>query len=198
MSKSVEFYFDYVSPFSYFAHTQLPAFVERTGAEVTFTPVVLGGIFKATGNKPPVMDSCEPKRNYFGGSVSRWVEHYGVPFQMNPHFPVNTVNAMRGAIAAQREGVFDRYHPALFQAVWVDGRNAGDPDELADILAKADLDAKRLIELSQDDDVKGALRSNTEAAVAAGAFGVPTFVHQGEIYWGADHMHFLESRLLQG
>ena len=195
MSKQVTFFFDYVSPFSYFAHTQLPAFVERTGAELTYVPVLLGGIFKATGNKPPVMDECEPKRNYFGGTIGRWVKHYGVPFQMNPHFPVNTVNAMRGAIAAQSEGVFDRYHAALFQAVWVDGRNAGDPDELADVLTKADLDAARLLEVAGGEEARGALRANTEAAVAAGAFGVPTFVHEGEIYWGADHMHFLEASL---
>ena len=187
--------FDYASPFSYFAHTQLPALLERTSAEIEYRPSLLGGIFKATGNQAPMMEKCENKRAYSMKSLQRWVGHYGVPFQFNPNFPINTVNVMRTCVAAQRDGVFEAFHPAMFQAMWVDGRNLGEPDEIAAVASEAGLDGKALVGASQEQGVKDTLRANTEATVAAGAFGVPTFLVGDELFWGADHLHFVEQAL---
>lgn len=195
MPARLEYYFDYASPFSYLASHQLPALLERTGAEVEHKPVLLGGIFKATGNQPPIAESCEPKRAYFGRSVGRWVEHYGAPFQFNPHFPINTVTLMRACVAAQRAGDFDAFHAAVFPAMWAHGRNLGDPAEIQKVLEEAGLDGKALLEATQDPAVKDALRANTDEAVARGAFGVPTFVVGDELFWGADHMLFVEKAL---
>lgn len=195
MPASFQFCFDYASPFSYFAQSQLAGLLERTGAEVEYRPVLLGGIFKSTGNKAPMQEECVPKRNYTARMIQHWVAHYGVPFQFNPHFPVNTIHVMRTCVAAQKEGVFDAFHAAIFPAMWVDGRNLGEPTEIAKVCGGAGLDGERLVQLSQDPAVKDTLRANTDAAVAAGAFGVPTFLVGDELFWGADHMHFVERAL---
>ena len=132
MAPQLVYCFDYASPYSYFANSQLAGLLERTGAEIEYRPILLGGVFKSTGNVSPVFEKCEPKRDYGMRTMRRWVEHYAVPFKMNPHFPVNTVNLMRTCTAALLEGqpVFDTFHAAIFPAMWVDGRNLGEPAEI--------------------------------------------------------------------
>jgi len=200
MPRSLEFCFDYASPYSYFAQQLVPALTARSGVPVRYRPVLLGGIFKSTGNQAPMLEGCEPKRHYSVRTLQRWVAHYDVPFSMNPHFPVNTLGVMRACVAAQRAGVFDAFHAAVFPAMWSEGRNLGDATELEDVLERAGLDAKALLGAAQDATVKQELIANTEAAVASGAFGVPTFIVRDEdggeeLFWGADHMHFVERAL---
>lgn len=195
MAPRLEFFFDYGSPFSYLVDTQLLALCERSGAELVYRPMLLGGVFKATGNRSPIQEPVENKRGYGGLTLRRWVEHYGVPFVLNPHFPINTVQVMRGAVAAQRAGVFEAYHRALFPAFWAEGENLGDPDVVAEVLERAGLDAASLLEATSHDTVKQELRANTDEAVERGAFGAPTFFVEGQMYFGNDHLVFVEKAL---
>ncbi|MCP4003460.1 MAG: 2-hydroxychromene-2-carboxylate isomerase [bacterium] len=192
MSPRIEFFFDYGSPYSYLADTQLADLCERTGAAIKYRPMLLGGVFKATGNQSPAMETVQNKLRYFGAETRRWVEHYGVPFNSNPNFPINTLLAMRTCVAAQHEGVFQEFHGAVYPAFWVDGQNMGDPEVIAGVLDRAGLDAKRLLERSSEAEIKNELRSNTEEAVERGAFGAPTFFVGDEMFFGADRLMFVE------
>ncbi len=195
MSLPLEFFFDYGSPYSYLANHRLTGLRERTGAEIVHRPMLLGGVFKATGNQSPALEPIEAKRSYGGLALRRSAEAYGAPFRGNPHFPINTLMLMRTAIAAQRQGVFDVYHQSVYPAFWVDGLDLGDEAVLAGVLTDAGLDAAKLAELRSQDDVKNELRSNTEEAVARGAFGAPTFFLGDEMFFGADHLFFVERAL---
>jgi 2-hydroxychromene-2-carboxylate isomerase len=195
MTGRVEFFFDYGSPYSYIADANLPGLLERTGAEVVYRPMLLGGVFKATGNQSPALESCEAKRNYGGANLSRWVQRLDLPFRMNPHFPINTITLMRGAIAAQREETFNAYHAAIFPAMWRDGLDMGQEPVLREVLTSAGIDSDRILALAIDDDVKSALRSATEEAVSRGAFGAPSFLLGDQLFFGADHMAYLEEAL---
>ena len=134
MARTLEFYFDYGSPYSYLADTQVEALARRTGATLARKPMLLGGVFKSTGNASPM--TIELKSKWSATDLQMWARHYGVPFQRNPFFPVNTLALMRGATAAQIDGVFDKYHPAMFKAMWVDGRNLND---IKEVVARADV-----------------------------------------------------------
>ncbi len=193
--RTVEFLFDYGSPYSYLANTQLEGLQQRTGAGVVYRPMLLGGVFKATGNRSPAQEPVEAKRRYGGTDLQRWVARYGVPFKTNPHFPINTLSLMRTCVAAQREGVFEPFHRAVFPAFWAEGLNLGDPEALRDVLQGAGLDAKRLMELASDPGVKQELRSTTEEAVERGVFGAPSFFVEGELYWGTDRLMWVEAAL---
>ncbi len=191
----LEFFYDYGSPFSYLIDTQLPALCARTGAELEYRPMLLGGVFKATGNRSPVQEPVENKRAYGGLMLQRWVARYGVPFKLNPHFPINTVQLMRAAVAAQEQGVFEAFHAAVFPAFWAAGENLGDSGVLTKVLEGAGLDARALLEATGDDAIKQRLRANTDEAVARGAFGAPTFFVGDEMFFGNDHVQFLEKVL---
>jgi 2-hydroxychromene-2-carboxylate isomerase len=195
MAGRIEFFFDYGSPFSYIADANLPGLLARTGAELAYRPMLLGGVFKATGNQSPAFDACEPRRNYGGANLARWVRRLALPFRMNPFFPINTLTLMRGAVAAQREGLLDAYHAALFPAMWRDGLDLGQEPVFRSVLTDAGIDADRILQLAGDDAVKGVLRATTEEAVARGAFGAPTFLLGDELFFGADHMVYLEEAL---
>ncbi len=193
MATELEFFFDYGSPFSYLADTQLEGLAGRTGAVVSYRPMLLGGVFKETGNSSPI--SIEAKRKYMNADLERWAKHYGVPALHNPHFPINTIRLMRGAIAAQRSGVFAAYHRAIFDAFWRDGLNLGDAAVVRGVLERAGLDAVRLAAASEEHAVKDALRVATETAVARGAFGAPTFFVGDQMFWGNDRLLFVEQAL---
>ena len=195
MSPTLEFFFDYGSPYTYLANHRLAGIRERTGVEIVYRPMLLGGVFKATGNQSPALEPVEPKRSYGGLALRRSAETYGAPFAGNPHFPINTLGLMRTAVAAQRQGVFAVYHQTVYPAFWVDGLDLGDEDVLAGLLTAAGLDAAKLAELCGQDDVKNELRGNTEEAVARGAFGAPTFFLGDEMFFGADHLFFVERAL---
>jgi 2-hydroxychromene-2-carboxylate isomerase len=193
MAREVEFFFDYGSPFSYLADSQLGGLAERTGARVLYRPMLLGGVFKETGNSSPI--AIEAKRKYMMADLERWARHYGVPVLRNPHFPINTIRLMRGACAAERLDVFARYHRAIFDAFWRDGLNLGEAAVVAEVLGRAGLDADRVAALSEEHAVKEALRASTEAAVARGAFGAPTFFVGDQMFWGNDRLMFVEEAL---
>lgn len=193
MARELEFFFDYGSPFSYLADTQLEGLARRTGARIVYRPILLGGVFKATGNASPV--AIEAKRKYMTADLERWTRHYGVPAIGNPHFPINTMRLMRGAIAAERAGVFAAYHRAIFDAFWREGLDLGDAAAVRGVMERAGLDAERLAAASEEHAVKEALRVATEAAVDRGAFGAPTFFIGDEMFWGNDRLMFVEQAL---
>ena len=195
MSAAVEFFFDYGSPYSYLADRCLVELRERRGVEIVYRPMLLGGVFKATGNRSPAAEPVEAKRRYGGLALRRAAEARGTTLRMNPHFPVNTLMLMRTAIAAQQEGIFAGYHEAVYPAFWVEGLDLGKESVLANLLDAAGLDAGRLAELRSQDSVKQALRLNTEEAVDRGAFGAPTFFVGDEIFFGIDHLSDLERAL---
>jgi len=191
----VDVLYDYVSPFSYLAHVQLPGFAARTGATLRLRPVLLGGLHKATGNAPPMMEPCAAKRTYLMRTLDRWAALHAPRFRMNPHFPMNSITAMRTAVAAQRAGVLEPFHEAMFRAFWEEGRDMADAEVIAAVIADAGLDAPALLEAAAGDAVKAALREATEAAAARGVFGAPAFLLGDELFWGQDHLPLLEARL---
>lgn len=191
--KQLEFFFDYVSPFSYLANTQVPAIAVRTGAEIVYRPFLLGGVMQATGNQPPA--TLPARGRYMPKDIGRWVQRYGIPFTFNPSFPMRTLEAMRTALAAQEAGVFPAYHAALFKAAWAEPANLTDPAVLRDLIAKAGLDSEKLLAAAASEPIKEKLKANTAEAVERGAFGAPTFFVAGEIFFGNDRLDFVEEAL---
>ena len=193
MARTLEFYFDYGSPYSYLADTQVEAIAKRTGATLARKPMLLGGVFKSTGNSSPAEQPQKSKWSAF--DMPMWAHHYGVPFQRNPFFPINTLALMRGATAAQIDGVFEKYHPAMFKAMWIDGRNLNDINEVVAVLTAAGLDAQKNGKRIQDQDVKDRLKAVTDEAVARGVFGAPTSFVDGMMFFGNDRLPFVELAL---
>lgn len=191
VSKSVELIFDFGSPNAYLTLGVLPAMLKKAGAELVITPCLLGGIFKATGNKAPMLQYAEApaKLAYEHLEMRRFIAKYGLSkFKLNPHFPVNTLTIMRGAIVAQDEGYLDRYVVAVNRAMWEEGLKMDDPEVIASFLSSNGFDGPALLARTQEDGIKARLVANTEAAVARGAFGIPTFFVGGEIFFGKDRL----------
>ncbi|WP_295444090.1 2-hydroxychromene-2-carboxylate isomerase [Sphingorhabdus sp. EL138] len=197
MTKIFEFLFDFGGPNSYLAHRILPDLCARTGAEVVYVPILLGGLFKLTNNQPPMMRYVETpaKQTYEMLEFDRFVNAHAIPFKMNPRFPLNTLHVMRGAIAAQRLGCLAQYVDAVMAAMWHDGADMGDLDVVRDVLDKAGLDSAVLLTLAADPEVKAELMANTEAAAKRGAFGVPTFFVGEEMFWGKERLGQVEAAL---
>lgn len=195
MAKSVEFLFDFGSPYTYLAYHQLPKIAQAAGAQVIWRPVLLGGIFQATGNKSPI--EVPAKGRYAFIDLQRWAQAYGVSFQMNPHFPINTLALMRGAVAMQMraEEAFHRYLAAIFSAMFEKPRNLNVPSELGGVLTEAGFDPHEFMELIGRQDIKDKLKANTDDAVARGVFGVPTFFVASEMFWGQDRLDFVAAAL---
>jgi 2-hydroxychromene-2-carboxylate isomerase len=193
MAQQVEFFFDYGSPFSYLADTQLAALERRTGATVVYRPMLLGAVLKETGNASPI--TVPAKGRYMGVELHRWARRYGVPFAANKFFPINTMRLMRGAVAAQHAECFAEYHRAIYPAFWVDGANLGEPGVIRAVLDKAGLNADLILARIEEPDVKEQLRLNTEEAVRRGVFGAPTFFVGEEMFWGNDRLMFVEEAL---
>jgi 2-hydroxychromene-2-carboxylate isomerase len=188
--KEIEFLFDYGSPFSYLADTQLPALTARAGAKIVYTPILLGGVLKATGNASPI--TVPAKGKYMNLELKRWARRYGIAELSNKFFPINTMKLMRGAVASQQLGVFDRYHATIFPAFWGEGLNLGDDGVLTGVLEAAGLPSAEIIRAIDTDQVKNLLRLNTDDAVARGMFGAPAFFVGGEMYWGNDRLDWVE------
>lgn len=191
MNKTVEFLFDVGSPYTYLAYHQLPKIAQAKGAGIIWTPVLLGGIFQATGNKSPI--EIPAKGRYSNVDLQRWARVYGVPLQMNPDFPINTLSLMRGAVAMQMRGdeEFHRYLRAVFSAMFEKPRNLNVPTEIGAVLAEAGFDPAQFMALINDQPVKDRLKENTANAVARGVFGVPTFFVGEEMFWGQDRLDFV-------
>ena len=196
MAQQVEFFFDYGSPFSYLADTQLAALERRTRATVVYRPMLLGAVLKETGNASPI--TVPAKGRYMGVELHRWAKRYGVPFAANKFFPINTMRLMRGAVAAQHAECFAEYHRAIYPAFWVEGANFGEPEVIRTVLDKAGLNADRILARIEEPDIKEQLRLNTEEAVRRGVFGAPTFFVGEEMFWGNDRWMFVEEALTQG
>jgi 2-hydroxychromene-2-carboxylate isomerase len=191
--KRLEFFFDFGSPTTYLAHTQMPVLAKRTGAEIAYRPMLLGGVFKATGNQSPALLAAKSK--WMDGDLKAFARRYGVPYERNPWFPVNTMMLMRGAIAMQKENRLAPYADAIFRAMWVEPQNMNDPQVVGTVLAKAGFDPKAMLAAIEDQSVKDALRANTEEAVSRGAFGAPTFFVGDKMFFGQDRLDFVEEAL---
>jgi 2-hydroxychromene-2-carboxylate isomerase len=197
MSRSVEFYFDFVSPAAYLAWTQLPKICEETGAQLIWRPMLLGGVFQATGNRAPF--TVPPKGSYLFVDLARFAKRYDVPLNLNPHFPMSTLMLMRAAVGLQerRDRRFADYCAAMFRAVWIDAQNMGDPAVVSDVLTKSGFDPQEMLALSGEPEVKEGLKAATEAAVQRGVFGAPTFFVGDEMFWGQDRLDFVRDALLK-
>ena len=196
----IDFIFDFGSPNAYFAWKTLPAIAERTGAQINLIACLLGGIFKATGNQPPMLafGAVKGKLAYEQLEIRRFIERHGLTaFRFNPHFPVNTLLVMRGLIAAQRAGVGEAYVAAVQAALWEDGEKMDDPEVVRRVLDAAGLDGAGLLAAAQDPEVKAALAANTEAAVGRGVFGIPTFFVGEEMFFGKDRLGQVEGAVRQ-
>jgi 2-hydroxychromene-2-carboxylate isomerase len=194
MAKTVEFYFDVGSPYSYLAYKALPGIAAAHAAQIVWRPMLLGGVFKATGGHSPAGNPA--KRKWMDEDMQRWAARYGAAFTRNPHFPINTLILMRGAVGMQMRGPdFHKYVEVIFHAMWVEPRNLGEQQELAAVLRQAGFDADAFQTLVSDPEVKEQLKNNTEKAVARGVFGAPTFFVGEEMFWGQDRLDFVAAAL---
>ena len=193
MTKTVEFYFDVGSPTTYLAHYRLLQLKDQYGCLIAYNPILLGGLFKATGNTSPAM--VPAKGRYMDIDMPRYAKMYGLPLVMNPYFPINTLNLMRGAVALLTTEHFQTYINAVFDAMWVNGKNMGDVETVVNVLTEAGLNASSILESTQSPEIKAALISNTEKAVERGLFGAPTMFVYNQMFFGQDRLHFVESAL---
>jgi 2-hydroxychromene-2-carboxylate isomerase len=200
MTKSFDFIFDFAGPNGYLAHKMLPDLCARTGAVANYVPCLLGAIMRATNNQPPMLRYAETpaKRDYEMLEFNRFIIAHGLSkFRMNPGFPINSLTLMRGAVAAQHMGVFMPYVDAMFAAMWEEGAALADLDIVHGVITRAGLDADALMAMAQSDTVKAELIANTDAAVARGAFGIPTFYVGTEMFWGKERLGQVEAALLR-
>ena len=198
MTPKVEFHFDFGSPNAYLVHKLIPAIEQRTGVKFIYVPVLLGGIFKLTNNQAPMVQfkGIKNKLEYQRLEMVRFIRKHGLSaFKMNPHFPVNTVQIMRGAAAAEMDGGFAPYVDAVFRCMWEDGKKMDDPQVIRSALDEAGLDGARVLARIQDQEVKDRLLKNTESSVARGTFGAPTFFVGTEIFFGKDRLREIEEEI---
>lgn len=186
MSTKVEFFYDYVSIYSYLADSQLRYL---SGADIVYRPMFLGAVMEATGNRPP--GTVKAKGRYLQTDIERWAKRYSLTFRMNPVFPQNTLKALRLALVAQKKGVFEAVHQQLFDAMWVHEKDLNDEDVLAEIAAKAALSLEDI----EDVAIKDELKANTNEAVERGAFGAPTFFVGDQMFFGNDRFDFIKETL---
>jgi 2-hydroxychromene-2-carboxylate isomerase len=193
------FLYDFGSPNAYLAHRVIPAIEARSGAKFRYVPVLLGGLFKLTNNRAPMVAFAEipAKTAYMQREMARFVRRHAISaFVRNPHFPVNTLMLMRGAVAAERAGVASAYIEAMMRGMWEQGLKLDDPAVLAAALDAAGLPSAELFALAQDQSVKDELAANTQAAANQGAFGIPSFVIGDELYFGKDSLPEVEADLI--
>jgi 2-hydroxychromene-2-carboxylate isomerase len=195
MSKTVEFFFDLGSPATYLAYTQLPQICQQTDSQLIYVPMLLGGVFKATGNASPA--TIAAKGRYMFQDLDRYAKRYGVPLKFNPHFPINTLMLMRAVTGMQlrRPERFEAFIDCLFRAIWVEGRSLGDPATVAAVLSEHGFDPAEILALTADEDVKAALKNNTERAVQRGVFGAPSMFVGDQLFFGQDRLDFVVEAL---
>jgi len=199
MPSRIEFLFDFGSPNAYLAHRVLPGIRQRTGAVIEYVPVLLGGVFKLTGNVSPAisLQGIKNKPAYLGLEMERFQKRHGITeYRPNPHFPVNTLQIMRGAIVAKRAGTLGVYVDAVYRHMWEEGRKMDDPEVIETALTEAGLDGAAILAGTRDPDVKAELMENTQRAVDRGVFGSPSFFVGDELYFGKDSLRDVEEALL--
>jgi 2-hydroxychromene-2-carboxylate isomerase len=195
MTRTVQFYFDVGSPAAYLAFARLPALCQQTGATLDWRPMLLGGVFQATGNHSPA--TIPAKGKYLFTDLQRFASRHGIAFRQNPFFPINTLTLMRMAMGVsmrepQRLAAFVE---AVYRAIWVQERNMNDPVVVSRVLQDAGFDPEAMLALAGDAAVKEQLKTQTQEAVARGVFGAPTFFVGDEMYWGQDRLDFVKEAL---
>ena len=196
---AIEFYYDFGSPYSHMAYHVLPAIAARTGAEIVNRPMLIGGVFKLSGNRSPIeKDEGVPlKIAYRWNEIQRYAKRHGITHNQNPHFPVNTLNLMRGAIYAQGKPWEADYTAAMWAAVWRDGKKMDDPAVIGEVLSAAGLPTEEIFAAVQDPAIKQALIDATDAAVGRGIFGAPIMFVGDEMFFGKDSLTELEYAIEQ-
>ncbi|MDE2081190.1 MAG: 2-hydroxychromene-2-carboxylate isomerase [Burkholderiales bacterium] len=197
-ARNPQFLFDFGSPNAYLSHQLLPPIEARTGARFEYVPILLGGLFKLANNRSPMeaYAAIPNKLAYERLEMQRFVQRHGLAaFRFNPHFPVNTLQIMRGAVAAQQLGCLPTYVDTVYAAMWEQGLKMDDPDVVAAALADAGLDAAGLLQAAQAPEVKARLLANTQAAHDRGAFGAPTFFVGDALYFGKDRLREVEEAI---
>ena len=200
MTKTVDFYFDFASPNAYLSHQVVPGIEERTGAKFNYIPVLLGGIFKLTNNKPPMeaFFGILNKNEYQSVEMERFQKRHEITkFKMNPHFPVMTLQITRGALGAQQDGYLDKYISEVLKHMWEEPKKMDDPEVIKEAFTESGFDADKLLGQTQDPEIKAKLIANTEEAVKRGTFGIPTFFVDDDIYFGKDTLWQVEETLSQ-
>ena len=198
-AKAPQFLFDFGSPNAYLSHEAIPAIEQRIGVNFEYVPILLGGIFKATNNRSPAetLAGIRNKPEFHALETERFLKRFHVkPYTWNPFFPVNTLNLMRGAIAAQLEGAFEKYVDAAFHHMWVEPKKMDDPEVAIQALTASGLDAAKLFVRAQEPEVKAKLVQNTQSAVERGAFGSPTFFVGKEMFFGKEQLRDVEETVL--
>jgi 2-hydroxychromene-2-carboxylate isomerase len=199
MTPNVEFHFDFGSPNAYFAHKVIPGIEQRTGAKFTYLPILLGGVFKLTSNQPPLVQFKDVKGKwaYQRLEIERFIrKHRLTAFKLNPHFPVNTVQIMRGALVAERDGRLMPYVEAVFRHMWEEPKKMDDPEVIRAALDTSGFDGAAILAGIQEQSIKDKLIRNTEGSVARGTFGAPTFFVGEEMFFGKDKLVDVEEEIV--
>ena len=200
MTAKVEFHFDFGSPNAYLSHCVIPEIERRTGATFAYVPILLGGVFKLTNNRPPMDQTAgvKNKPEYARIETGRFIRRHGIDkYNWNPDFPVNTLRIMRGAVAAEMDGWLDRYVAAVFRHMWEEPKKMDEPEVIVSALAEDGIDGAALLERAGDQAVKDRLLANTEASVKRGTFGSPTFYVGDEIFFGKDRLGDVEAEIAE-
>ena len=198
--QKIEFHFDFGSPNAYLAHLVIPEIEKRTGAKFEYVPVLLGGVFKATNNRSPAETNAgvKNKSEYGRLEIQRFLNRYGIKnFKFNPHFPVNTLMMMRGAVAAAQLGILPRYVDQMYRFMWAEPRKMDDPAVVVAAWKESGFDAEKLSALVQDQAIKDKLVANTQKSVERGCFGSPTFFVGDEIFFGKDRLRDVEEMIVE-
>jgi 2-hydroxychromene-2-carboxylate isomerase len=193
MIKTVEFWFDYGSPTAYLAHRRLKDLAGRVGAAIDLRPMLLGAVFQATGNRTPM--EIEAKAVWMYWDMKNFADRHGIPFEMNPYFIINTLPLMRGALVAERAHELERYSDAMFDAIWRDGLDMGDPEVIGATLTEYGFDAASYFAGVQEQAIKDELKHRVDHAVAKGIFGAPTFFVGDKMWFGQDRLDWVEAEL---
>ncbi len=200
MTAKVEFHFDFGSPNAYLSHCVIPEIERRTGANFAYVPILLGGVFKLTNNRPPMDQTAgvKNKSEYARIETDRFIRRHRIDrYSWNPNFPVNTLRIMRGAVAADMDGWLDRYVAAVFRHMWEEPKKMDEPEIIVSALAEDGIDGAALLERTGDQAVKDRLLANTEASVGRGTFGSPTFYVGDEIFFGKDRLGDVEAEIAE-
>ncbi len=199
MSK-IDFYFDYASLNAYLAYRAIDGLIERTGATLQMHPVLLGGIFKATNNQSPffAFAGIKGRLDYERLEIHRFMDKHEITnFKMNEFFPINTLQIMRGAIVAERDGFLDQYTKCMMSAMWEENRKMDEIDQIRDTLINAGMDADFILSEIQTADVKNKLIENTNALVERNTFGLPTLFVGDEMWFGKERLGQIEEYILE-
>jgi 2-hydroxychromene-2-carboxylate isomerase len=193
MNKEFEFYFDYGSPYSYLANTQIKTIAKKHLTKINYKPVLLGAIFKVTGNQSPIQNPVQAKVQYGLKDIQHWVNFYGCQLNFNPHFPVNTLKLMRIAcyLKNSHHESFIAFHDAAFHAMWIDEKDLSNDQEILQLLDKVSIDASYL-ELANQTGTKELLKTQTQNCIDKGVFGLPAFFVGNDMFFGNDRLPLLE------